>query len=208
MKKNRIAALAVTGMVASLVVGSLVIGSNMGFKKNQLLILGQDQWIAVPMTGPHAVDANSLLTALGGAGGTVTNILPTAPPSVQFWTGSLGDNFAFVPGNGYQFRPGVAAATSVIIVGAHDPNQIVPAGGFLGGRDYLLSPPYHTTAVNAQGLLDDIPGGGTITRLVVGPVPSFQFWTGSLGDNFAYTIGEGVTIRPIVSSAGFLPSHF
>ena len=68
-KKNRIAALAVTGVVASLVVGSLVIASNMGFKINlQLAPSGQVQWISVPYGGPYTNADDLLNLVLGGNG--------------------------------------------------------------------------------------------------------------------------------------------
>lgn len=207
-KKNRIAALAATGMVASLVVGSLVIGSNMGFKKNQSLTLAnQEQWIAVPYTGPYT-NAGDLIDLVLNGSGRITEFVPGTPPTVVFWDGSFGTNFAFKPGHAYQFRPGAAAGTSSIIVGAHDPNAVVPLGGFSGGLDYLISPPYHTTATNAQGLIDEIVGGATVTRLAPGVPPAFDFWTGGFGTNFPYTIGEGIQFRPVLSSAGFTPSHF
>ncbi|MFQ5718074.1 MAG: hypothetical protein ACE5IK_00860 [Acidobacteriota bacterium] len=209
MKRHRIVALAVTGVAASLVVGTLVIGSNMGFKKNQpLTAANQDQWVAVPFTGPYA-NADDLLNLVLGGDGTITRFIPGIPTGFDFWNGSSGNNFAFVPGEAYQFRPGsTSGGTSAIIVGAHDPNQTIPVGGFTTGVDYLVSPPYHTTATNADDLLADLPGLATVTRLIPGPTSAFDFWTGSAGYNFAYTIGDGVLIRPATSSAGYLPAHF
>lgn len=209
LRKNRIAAVAVAGVAATLLVGSLVIGSNMGFKLNkELEAAGIDQWIAVPVTGPYAV-ADDLLNMVLSGDGTITRFVPSSPPGFQFWTGSLGDNFPLLPGEGYQFRAGATSGASTIIVGAHDPNQGVPAGGWLAGVDNLLSPPYHTTATVADDLLGDMPGGtGTITRLVPGVTPGFQFWTGSLGDNFAIEIGEAYLMRAVSPAPGSLFSHF
>lgn len=209
LRKNRIGLFAVTAVAASLLVGGLVVGSNMGFKMNLQLTRGVAQWVSIPYISPYA-NADAVLTNTMPAGGTVTRFLPTNPPSQQFWTGTLGTNFAVVGGEGYQLTPTGTIGTTynVIIVGSHDPFQTVPAGGFIASRDYLVSIPYHTTFINAGDVLADLPSAGTVTRLLKTSPPSVQFWTGSLGTNFGVVLGEAYNVRVVSNSPGFLPAHF
>ena len=207
-QKSRIKVLALAAVVVTLGVGGVVIGSNMGFKFNLALTGGVDQWVSLPYNSPYA-DADDVLDALMPGGGTVTRFLPTAPPSVDFWNGSSGTNFATTAGEGLQLNPLTPGTTNAVVVGSHNPFANVPAGGFIANRDYLISIPYHTTAQNADDLLADLPSsGGTATRLIPGTPPSVDFWNGSSGTNFSVVLGEGYVVRVLSDSPGYIPAHF
>lgn len=231
--KSRIAMLAASGVIAALMVGSIVVASNMGFKARFTLTGGVSNWFSPPYTSPYA-SADDLLNAVAPSGGIVNRFIPSSPPAVQFWTGGAGNglpqNFALKPGEGYDIQPNVNE--DVIVVGAHDPFVTVPAGqdglpslggnpaggsippGFIGNRDYLISVPYHTTYQVVDDMLKDLPGGGTIFRLDQAPgnPPAFFFWTGSSGNdtpqNFAMELGRAYQVRLLAASAGFTPAHF
>jgi hypothetical protein len=206
MRKSRITILAATGVIAALMVGGLVVGSNMGVKGNFALLGGVDQWFAPPYLNPY-VDADGLLKALAPTmGGTITRFVSTNPPAFQFWNGVSGNglppNFLLEKGEGYQIRPGTNE--TVIIVGSHDPFATIPVGqrgvptsvscpiapcdvppGFTGNIDYLVSVPWHTTYQDADDMLADLPTGvGTVTRIkqVFGGSPVFEFWNGVSGN--------------------------
>jgi hypothetical protein len=194
--------------VVTLGVGGVVIGSNMGFKFNLALSGGVDQWVSLPYNSPYS-NADDVLDALMPGGGTVTRFLPTVPPTVDFWNGSSGVNFATVAGEGLQLNPLAPGTTNAVVVGSHNPFANVPSGGFISNRDYLIAVPYHTTAQNADDLLADLPSsGGTVTRLIPGTPPSVDFWNGSSGVNFAVVLGEGYVVRVLSDSPGYIPAHF
>ncbi|MFQ5767972.1 MAG: hypothetical protein ACE5ID_08320 [Acidobacteriota bacterium] len=236
-RKNRIAILAATGAVAAMMVGGLVVGSNMGLKGRFQLTGGVDQWFAPPFNNPY-VDAKGLLNVLAPtSGGVLTRFVATSPPATQFWTGTAGNgnppNFILEKGEAYQVRPTVSE--DVIVVGSHDPFATVPSGqrgipnpadptnslppidvapGFTKNVDDLVSIPWHTTYATANDLLTDLPNGGTVTRIsqAVGSPASFEFWNGTGGNasppNFAIDLGRGYLLRVLVTSPGFVPAHF
>jgi hypothetical protein len=211
--KSRIAMLAASGVIAALMVGSIVVASNMGFKARFTFTGGEKNLFAPPYTSPYS-NAGDLLAAVAvnsGGIGTVTRRIPVSPPAEQFWNGFDGNgdpkNFLLKPGEGYDVIPSVDE--DVVIVGAHDPFVTVPAGqdglpenaaaGIpLGGsigpgleiqRDYWVAPPYHTTYVTAQDFRADLPGGldgaSTITRIddQPGVPPAYLFWNGFDGNS-------------------------
>ncbi len=225
--KSRIAMLAASGVIAALMVGSIVVASNMGFKARFTFTTGVSNWFSPPYTSPYTT-ADDLLLAASPTGGRIERLVPSSPPAIQFWTGSDGNgvpaNFVLKPGEGYDIKPN--ANSDVIIVGAHDPFVTVPAGqdgipgggstppGFIGNRDYLFAVPYHTVYQTADDLSKDMPSGGRVTRLdqTPGSAPAFIFWTGSDGNgvppNFLIELGRGYQIRPTQSGSGFTPAHF
>lgn len=222
--KSKIAMLAATGTAAALLVGGLVVASNMGFKGRFQFTPGQTAWFSPPYTSPYAT-ASDLLSVLapGDNAALLTRIIPTTPPGIQFWLASGdGDNFTLVPGEGYQVA--VGTASDVVVVGAHDPFVTVPAGqpdapggpippGFVAGRDYLVSVPWHTTYITANDFLLDLAAQGSITRReTIAGNPAFFFWTGSDGNdspkNFAIELGRAYRVRLLTSSSGFVPAHF
>jgi hypothetical protein len=231
--KSRIAMLAASGVIAALMVGSIVVASNMGFKARFTFTGGVAQWFSPPYTSPYAT-ADDLLNAVAPAGGLINRYVPSSPPAFQFWNGSAGNgvpfNFVLKPGEGYEIQPN--ASSDVIIVGAHDPFVTVPAGqdglpaiggnpaggsippGFVGNRDYLVAVPYHTTYQTIDDMLKDMPAGGTIfdLRQAPGNPPAFYFWNGLTGNdvpkNFAVTLGKAYQVRLVSASAGFTPAHF
>ena len=190
-----------------LVPGLLLGASNMGFKVNRLLVGGNSikQWVSIPYRSPYH-NADDILQRLMAGSGTVTRYLPTFPASTEFWTGSLGTNFAVMPGEGYELAPTITIER--LIVGSHDASVVVPAGGFIANREYIMSIPYHSVSETADDLLRELPTGGTLTKLLPTSPPSVSFWTGSLGTNFPLVIGEAYKFKPIANAPGFIPSHY
>ena len=230
--KSRIAMLAASGVIAALMVGSIVVASNMGFKARFTFDGGVSNWFSPPYTSPYAT-AGDLLAVVAPAGGTIERSIPVSPPVIQYWTGTSGNgtpqNFVLKPGEGYDVSPTVS--TDVIIVGAHDPFVTIPAGqdglpdlgsgpggsippGFVGNRDYLIAVPYHTTYQTVDDLLKDLPASGTVTRKdeVSGNPPIYFFWTGTSGNdvpqNYAVVLGKAYQVRLVSASAGYTPAHF
>ena len=63
------------------------------------------------------------------------------------------------------------------------------------GVEQLVSIPYPLTPITADEILDDVlQSSGTVTRLLPGNPPSFDFWNGSNGANFSLPEGEAVKI--------------
>jgi hypothetical protein len=233
--KSRIAMLAASGVIAALMVGSIVVASNMGFKARFQLTGGVSNWFSAPYTSPYAT-ANDLLNAAAPtSGGQISRYIPSDPPAIQFWTGSTGNgspfNFVLKPGEGYDIVPNVNE--DVVLVGAHDPFVTIPAGqdglpavgsiplggsippGFVPNRDYLVAVPYHTTYAKIDDMLKDMPGAsGVITKVVhnVGSPPAYFFWTGTTGNdtpkNFAVVLGQAYLVRVLTASSGITPAHF
>ena len=231
--KSRIAMLAASGVIAALMVGSIVVASNMGFKARFTLDRSVSNWFSPPYTSPY-VTADDLLDACCLTGGEILRTIPTSPVTYQSWNGSQGtgvpQNFVLKPGEGYDIKPTLDA--DFIIVGAHDPFVTVPAGqddvntagddippGFIPLVPYLFAVPYHTTYQFADDVLQDMPGCdvGTPCRIdkkeqTLGQFAVYSSWNGGFGtgipQNFPIILGKAYEIRLASTGAGFTPAHF
>jgi hypothetical protein len=226
-----LAVLAVAGMI--LLAGGVAVGSNMGFKLNKPLAgigTGEGQignnWTSIPYNNPYG-KFGPFCTQTG---------LPTAPPALlerldssggiddgKFFTQNCADavnpvnngGLDLVPGDGVRIRlPIGAPATSIIIVGSHNPTLQVTIQAVGGGQkgNKWFAVPYHTTAVNfndvcvqagiplGQGLAESLDATtGTYTTK---SCPSDDAKTTNL------RLGEHIRLRTGGAAVTFIPAHF
>lgn len=233
--KNKIFAVAAVGLAAVLVAGGLV-ASNMGFKANYLLndpdggatSLSGTAGLALPYNQQTSLlDAEDLIADINADGGAIC--LSPNPSCVESvgrldpatdlpvtYTGSAGTNFPLTAGEGYNVVINANGGDiNYIIVGSHNPVlDIVLRGpadpGSLSGTQ-LWSYPYHSTAVDAEDLIQEIhltaPGSvesvGRRDRTTDLPVT----YTGTSGTNFLLTPGESYTIV-VNQNVTFVPAHY
>lgn len=162
---------AVVGAVALIVAGSLF-ASNMGFKLNKVLegpgtngSATGSQRVALPFNQQtNLVTASDLRLDIinsGGTGVAIAKFLPDQNDTLLTYSGGALDlprNFDLTPAEGYIIQ--VAADSTYIIVGSHDPGLVVNLdgpgtnGSATGSQDYAF--PYHGVANNASDLRDEI----------------------------------------------------
>src|SRR5207247_2028452 len=176
-----------------LALGGLAVASNMGFKLNKPIVFtgtGQigSNWTSLPFNNPYWT-CQGLCTQLG---------LITLKATVQVLDQNLGSftqatcgapactALTLIPGKGINIRQPAGGPASVIIVGSHNPTlslTIPKAGtGQIGNLWYSL--PYHTTAVTAQDLCNQIgmPSTGTARGIITRVnAPTGQFVQGTCG---------------------------
>ena len=229
--KKRVFLLAALGLAAVLVAGGLV-ASNMGFKVNYLLEgpesttsstgsnrlgLPYNQQTSLTTAEDLIIDIN----ADAGAnvflnGGLVSRRIRTTN-ALEFYTGFAGTNFTITPGEGYNVI--VDSSVSYIIVGSHDPTLGIvldgPGDNGSATGSQLYSNPYHSTAANAEDLINEINAAAGANVFLNGGLVSRrlrisnanQFYTGFAGTNFALTPGEAYTVI-VDSGVTFVPSHY
>jgi len=165
-------------VVAALVVlisGSMVLGSNMGFKFNMPLpaqtgLTPQGVNImSIPYLVPYA-DMQCLCDQLGLTGSAVVQQFVGA--SGAFTTPYLcglstcGSAPALDTSLGFYLTDS-ASSGSAIVVGAHDPSKVVQLAcntGLLPQGDNWVSIPYHSTAGFRQDICNEIPAALAISE--------------------------------------------
>ncbi len=211
MKRTRVFKLLAAGTVgAVLLVGGLVIASNIGYKLIYPLVysgtLGANDFqVSVPFSTPLQ-DANDLLLAAPGAS-QVSRLNP-ATNTVQVWfPGFFGNNFPIVAPEGYIIRlQDTALPTAVTFVGAHDPSIVYNFNK--ANADFLVSIPYHTTWKNANDIFQATPNAVNVTQLNPA-LNTFKVWfPGFFGNKFDVVIGEGYLVRVGSSPSVSVPEHF
>lgn len=211
MKRSRVFKLLAAGTVgAVLLVGGLVIASNIGYKLIFPLVFSgtlgaNDFQVSVPFSTPLQT-ANDLLQAAPGATQVVR--LNAATNTVQVWfPGFFGNNFPIVAPEGYMIRMSSGApATSVTFVGAHDPAIVYNYN--VANVDFLVSIPYHTTWKTANDIFQATPNALAVSQLNPA-LNTFKVWfPGFFGNNFDVVIGEGYRVRVGSSPSVSVPEHF
>ncbi len=228
-------ALAVATLVV-LVSGSIVMGSNMGFKFNMALVpaglLGPpqgDNVMSLPYLVPYA-NRQCLCDQLGlNPGATVVQQFDALTGGFSFYLCGAGGSTCAAPTGNFQLDTknavwitdnGVPA--SVIVVGAHDPSANIqlackPAATPLPAGDNWVSVPYHTTSVTKQDLCDEIGSVNAIftNDAATGAFPFYQ--CGNLpSDGPLPPKGESVIVVLDTASAActgpgvvnWVPNHF
>jgi hypothetical protein len=197
--------LLVTTLVILLLVGGLAVGSNMGFKYAPTFPgseINVDHWVSLPYKSAFA-SADEVCNVVPNAS-LVSRFDPVSAFRVD-WTCPFGDNFDLNPGEGVFIR--VTAASNPVFVGSHDPDLEIPVGGFtVSGIDHIVSIPYHTTAVTAQDLCDEIANSTLVSRF--DPVSQSRIdWSCPFGSDFAIPRGEAFAVRVGVTGPGWKPDH-
>lgn len=221
MKRNHLVAL---GAVA-LLVGGVVVASNMGFKLNKTIagpgagVASGTQDIGLPFNQQTSlVKASNLradIIASGATGVSVSRFNPVTD-ALQVYSGlSVADDFDLAPAEGYRVK--VSGGSSYIIVGSHDPGLVVsldgPGTNGSASGTQLYSYPYHSTTSAAsqlrQEILNQSGGGVSVTVSRFNPaIDALKVYSGlSVADDFALTPGEGYVIKTSADIA-YVPSHY
>lgn len=225
--RKRAFLVAAVGLVAVLVAGGLV-ASNMGFKNNYPLdaagINGSatgTQSISLPYNQQTNINTaedliNDIETVAGdpSAVSAVSRYL-SASDSLEGYTGFSGTNFSIVPGEGYLVT--VNSSVNYIIVGSHAPQLPInldgPGVNGSATGTTLWSYPYHSTAANAEDLINEINTAagasvvGAVSRYLAGS-DSLEGYTGFSGTNFTLVPGESYFISVTASVGNWFPNHY
>lgn len=177
-------ALAIAALVV-LVSGSIVLGSNMGFKFNMPLpakvgLAPQGfNIMSIPYLVPYA-DRQCLCEQLGLSGSAVVQEFNASAGTLDFYlcgSGACGAATALNAGTA-TFITDSGSSGSAIVVGAHDPSKSIQLQcntGNLPQGDNWVSVPYHATAGTKQALCDE-----------VGPVVTVSEFDGAPGTITTY----------------------
>jgi hypothetical protein len=137
----------------------------------------------------------------------------SATDAFTVYDGASGTAFALSAGEGYFVKLG-AANVNYIVVGSHDPGQVVVlrgTGNSLSGTN-LYAYPYHSTAADAKQLIDDIEQGNTaLVQNVQRFSPasdSYSVYDGASGTAFALTPGEAYVVKVGAADINYVPSHY
>jgi hypothetical protein len=177
-------ALAVAALVV-LVSGSMVLGSNMGFKLNMPLpqktgLAPQGfNIMALPYLVPYA-DRQCLCDQLGLSGSAVVQEFDASNGTLDFYLcggAACGAAAALTSGTA-TFITDTGSSGSAIVVGAHDPAKSIQLEcntSNLPQGDNWVSVPYHSTSASKQALCDE-----------VGPVVTVSEFDGNNGTISTY----------------------
>lgn len=192
------------GLVLVLVLGGLVVASNMGFKWAPTWSeINKDYWISLPYRGSWSVADD--LCGLVPNSTLVSRFDPVGSVRLD-WTCPFGNNFALTPGEGFFVR--VSASSSPVFVGSHDDDLEIPVGGFaVANSDYFLSIPYHTTAAVADDVCAEVADAIIVSRFDTSTGVR-EDWTCPFGNNFTVRPGESLALRVSQPGPGFVPSHY
>lgn len=213
VRKHRFAVAVGAAAVAMIVVAGLsdvVVASNMGFKMNRQILVGNNI-VSLPYKTPIAT-AKDLCNVFGKstAQTAVTQFYP-GNGATQAFTCDQGTSGFAVQSKGFGLLVAESgSAASGIVVGSHIPGQSVTIPG---GSNFLYAYPYHTTNANAKdicnefGLTNTAGSAAAMTRIAGGTSSAFTCDQGTSG--FALVLGEGVLIQNENNGPKMaVPSHF
>ncbi len=211
-----------------LAMGGLAVASNMGFKLNKPIVFagtGQvgSNWTSLPFNNPYGTGAGLCsqlgLLSSGTARGTLVVLNESTGAQTQCTCGTTQcTSLTLISGKGINIKEavGTGAPTSVIIVGSHNPTLsiTIPKAGTGQVGNLWYSVPYHTTAVTAADLCNQIgmASSGTARGLVTRLNPSTGAFTqGTCGASSALSLnlvlGEHVQLRN-PTAISFIPAHY
>jgi hypothetical protein len=232
-KQNSRLTLAVVLVAATmLVAGSVAVASNTGFKINKPLPVTSaanpnigNSWVSIPYFHPYT-NGNVLCQQLGlrsaplqVPAAALTKVDPITGVATTVNCGSAAA-FTWLPGQGVRIRntAGAGAPTSAIIVGSHNPALTLTlpdtsaANGNIG--NFWFAVPYHTTAVTAQDICNQV---GMFSTGVRGSVlsPNAALGTGTPANcgtaqatGLVLELGAAVRLRDSNGPFSFVPAHF
>jgi hypothetical protein len=212
--------------LAVLVMGGVLVASNMGFKLNY-------QLSGPPATGTNTlalpynqmiglVDAKNVMDDVNATGtptGQVVNLQrwSSAADTISLYSGAPADpagGWTLAAGEAYYIK--VLNNTTYIIVGSDDPAKIVTFSGPPATGTNFFSVPYHTTSGNAKDLMDDVNLNGSPTGQIVNiqkwnkSADTLSLYSGAPADpvgGFTFVPGEGVFVK-VLNTVTYVPSHF
>ena len=203
--------LAVGTVGVALLVGGLVIASNIGYKfiyrlTHTGVLNANDFQVSIPYNTPLA-NAKALLDSALGA----TQVARLEPTSNTFESWAFQDppvlNFPILTGEGYIVRIPQFVTSSITFVGSHNPGTTVNFN--VANTDFLSSVPYHTVWTVAKEMFDDIIHAKQVARLKPSS-NTFTIWAiGANPDqNFDIVIGEAYRVRVNDTPSPQVPPHF
>lgn len=216
--------------VAVVAAGGLF-ASNMGFKLNfRLPVTGEavpstpgspdadglaqtgTVSLALPYNRQAGIDnAQDLIDDINASGGSALNVqrFLEVSDTPETYSGAKGETpFDLVPGEAVFVR--VNAGLDYIVVGSHDPSLAVPlettGAGSQTGTNFF-SVPYHTTAADAQDLIDSIGPVLNVQRFY-SDTDTVVTYSGAKGETpFGLVSGEGYFVR-MSTTTNHVPVHF
>lgn len=198
-----------------LVISTVAIGSNMGFKIVIPLGAGITKYVSLPyycsldgvaIEGGTATAAN-LRNDIMAAGGSSVSVYSWGGTTWQRYSGGgFGQvNFGLQPGNAYQVI--TASGINWVVVGSHNPSLTLQVQA---GVTKYVSLPYHTTETTAATLRNEmIAAGGSSVSVYRWDGATWQRYSGGgFGQvNFGLTPGEGYQVIS-ASAENWTPMHY
>lgn len=232
MARFKLSRLSVAVLVAAaliLAAGGAAVASNMGFKLNKALtkvptpVNGEvgTNWLSIPLFG--FTNGTALCASSGLPAGTpLFQINETSGATVNGTCGfaNAANIGSFNTGRGVRIRTTLTSLpASIIIVGSHNPAQLVTVPAFGAGDigSLWFSVPYHTTAITAQDLCNQVgaPAFGASVRIVHPNGVALTPTCGTAAASAAtanLVLGEAVRIRTAGAygavAHSFTPAHF
>jgi len=230
MRKKTLFAVMTVALCAIVAAGGLL-ASNMGFKLNYRLNANAatggvgtgNNTLALPyfrQSGQN--NAFDLMQDIGFTATAQVSKFNKGTNLFQAYTGRMGSTFlapfALAAGEGYLVKMNPSNNVNYIIVGSHDPSQIITldapgANGNVAGNN-MMAPPYNITATNALQLMQDIGFAATagVSKFNKG-TNLFQAYTGRMGSllvaPFDLAAGEAYLVKMNPSNTvPYTPSHY
>ncbi len=208
-----------TSGVALLLVAGVVTAGNMGFKFNRVLLgpgssLSGTNLLALPFHLQNGmVTAQDLIDDIAAYGGSVASVgqFQSNCDCIRTYDGVSGYNFPLEKGRGIYLQ--MKADFEYLIVGTHDPDAVIALegpGASSSSGTHVYSLPYHTTAADADDLIDELVSYGAAVVSVskfVSSTDSFVTYTGASGVAFALEPTEAYKVQ-LASDVVFTPSHY
>ncbi|ANM28915.1 hypothetical protein ABI59_03780 [Acidobacteria bacterium Mor1] len=170
--------------------------------------------LALPYNRQAGIDtAQDLIDDVTASGGGVFDVSQFVESTDSFntYSGAKSQtNFNLVAGEAVFIR--MSTGVDYIVVGSHDPGLTVPleatGAGSAAGNNFF-SVPYHTTAADAQDLINSIGAGSVFdVSQFLEATDSFDTFSGAKSQTpFTLVPGEGVFVR-MSSTVNHVPSHF
>jgi hypothetical protein len=208
--------------VLLVVLSGTLLASNMGFKLNYNLTNSgtvQTNWVSLPyfyLTAP--VTAEMACDDIGGTCATLGNCIVghwvEATDTDVYWSCQTAKGTPFTITAGEAIYVKVNAPEAWTVVGSHDPSLNISMTNTGTVQTNWISVPYHTTALNAEDLCDQIGGTcATLGNCIVGhwveTSDTDVYWScqTAKGTPFSLTTGEGVYVK-VNTPASFIPAHY
>ncbi len=205
-------------VLASFLVSGVLIATNMGFKFNRVLngpgsSASGANAVGLPFHKQVGmVNAKHLIDDITAGGGAVAGITRFVNSSDSFdtYNGIGGAAFTLAKSEGVIVTMNTDA--EYMVFGTHDPGHVVNFNGVgtsLSGLNFY-SPPYHSTSINAEELLDEIndAGGSAIAiHRYDNSTDRLQTFDGVSGYNFSIEPTQAYFVQT-ATDFSFTPSHY
>jgi len=224
VKSLRLSVAVVLAAAVILAAGGAAVASNMGFKMNRALVgntstSGQN-WVAFPYNNPYSTIKNfctqSGLPAALTSTATITTINPVNNQPSTVTCFSAAAQLLPTDCTGIRVTLPPNTVSSIIVVGSHNPTRscALPANT-AGSGQFWFNVPYHTTAVTARdlcqqmGLASSLTSTGQITRInAANNLADTRTCFSATSTGLNLVLGEAVRVLNPVAISSFVPAHF